>query len=203
MVSGAFFKGMAMGGGLIVAIGAQNAFLLRQALQRQYVVMCILACILCDILLIALGAGSVGRLIASTPVLLEAVRLGGAAFLIEYGRRAAVSAWRGQAQLVGSDERPLPRRGPVLRAAIALSLLNPHAWLDTVVLLGAIGAQQPDQGRVSFSIGAMAASVLWFCSLGLGGRWLAPLFARPAAWRTLDALIALVMWAIAASLFIS
>jgi L-lysine exporter family protein LysE/ArgO len=202
MVSGAFFKGMAMGGGLIIAIGAQNAFLLRQALQRQYVVMCVFACILCDILLIALGAGSVGRLIATTPVLLEAVRIAGALFLIEYGRRAALSAWRGQTQLVESSERALPRRGPVLRAAVALSLLNPHAWLDTVVLLGAIGAQQPENGRLSFSAGAMAASVLWFCSLGLGARWLAPLFARPAAWRTLDALIALVMWAIAASLFI-
>jgi L-lysine exporter family protein LysE/ArgO len=164
--------------------------------------MCVLACIVCDLLLIALGAGSVGRLIANTPVLLEGVRIGGALFLIEYGRRAALSAWRGQAQLVDSGESVLPRRGPVLRAAIALSLLNPHAWLDTVVLLGAIGAQQPDQGQMSFSVGAMAASVLWFSSLGLGARWLAPLFARPAAWRTLDALIALVMWAIAASLFI-
>lgn len=201
MISGVFFKGMAMGGGLIVAIGAQNAFLLRQALQRQYVVMCVLACIVCDLLLIALGAGS-GRLIANTPVLLEGVRIGGALFLIEYGRRAALSAWRGQAQLVDSGESVLPRRGPVLRAAIALSLLNPHAWLDTVVLLGAIGAQQPDQGQMSFSVGAMAASILWFSSLGLGARWLAPLFARPATWRMLDALIALVMWAIAASLFI-
>lgn len=202
MISGVFFKGMAMGGGLIVAIGAQNAFLLRQALQRQYVVMCVLACIVCDILLIALGAGSVGQLIAATPVLLEGVRVGGALFLIEYGRRAALSAWRGQAQLADSAERVLPRRGPVLRAAIALSLLNPHAWLDTVVLLGAIGAQQPDHGQMHFSFGAMAASTLWFSSLGLGARWLAPLFAQPRAWRMLDALIALVMWAIAASLFI-
>ena len=202
MVSGAFFKGMAMGGGLIVAIGAQNAFLLRQALQRQYVVMCILTCICCDVLLIALGAGSVGHLIASSPILLEAVRIGGALFLIEYGRRAALSAWRGQSLLVDAGDRTQPRRGPVLRSAVALSLLNPHAWLDTVVLLGAIGAQQPDHGSMRFATGAMAASILWFSSLGLGARWLAPLFAQPRAWRTLDALIAMVMWAIAASLFI-
>lgn len=202
MVSGAFFTGMAVGSSLIIAIGAQNAFLLKHALRRQYVVMCVVACISCDVLLIALGAGSVGRFIAATPMLLETVRIGGALFLIEYGRRAALSAWRGQAVMIGRDEGVLLRRGPVLRAAIALSLLNPHAWLDTVVLLGAIGAQQPDQGRRSFSVGAMAASVVWFCSLGLGARWLAPMFARPAAWRMLDALIALVMWTIAASLLI-
>ena len=202
MVSGSFFTGMAMGGSLIVAIGAQNAFLLRQALQGRYVMMCTLTCICCDVLLIALGAGSVGRIITSNGMLLNAVRIGGALFLIEYGRRAALSAWRGQARLVqGGDSSP-PRRGPVFRAAMALSLLNPHAWLDTVVLLGAIGAQQPEHGRVSFSAGAMAASMLWFTVLGLGARWLAPLFARPGAWRTLDALIAIVMWAIAVSLFI-
>jgi len=202
MVDSAFLKGMAMGGGLIVAIGAQNAFLLRQALRRQYVVMCILTCVCCDVLLIALGAGSVGRIIASNAMLLDAMRIGGALFLIEYGRRAALSAWRGQAQLVQGSNSSLPRRGSVFRTAMALSLLNPHAWLDTVVLLGAIGAQQPDHGRISFSAGAMAASILWFTSLGLGARWLAPLFSQPGAWRTLDALIAIVMWAIAASLFI-
>ncbi|GGY07952.1 amino acid transporter [Massilia dura] len=202
MLSGAFFKGMAMGGGLIVAIGAQNAFLLRQALQRRYVAMCIVTCICCDVLLIALGAGSVGRAIASSPMLLEVVRIGGALFLVEYGRRAAVSAWRGQSRLVQGDERSLPRRGPVFRAAMALSLLNPHAWLDTVVLLGAIGAQQSGDGRISFTAGAMAASVLWFTSLGLGARGLTRLFARPAAWRMLDALIAMVMWTIAVSLFV-
>lgn len=202
MISSAFVKGMAMGGGLIVAIGAQNAFLLRQAVQGRYVVMCIATCICCDVLLIALGAGGVGRVIISSPMLMDAVRIGGALFLVEYGRRAAVSAWRGHAQLDQSAEPGAMRRGPVLRSALALSLLNPHAWLDTVVLLGSIGAQQADQGRASFTAGAMTASIVWFTSLGLGAQWLAPLFARPTAWRVLDALIAMVMWAIAISLFI-
>jgi L-lysine exporter family protein LysE/ArgO len=202
MLSAAFVKGMLMGGGLIIAIGAQNAFLLRQALQRRYVVMCILTCVCCDVLLIALGAGSVGRTIASSPTLLEIVRIGGAIFLVEYGRRAAISAWRGQTQLLQSDDCSLPRRSQVFLAAMALSLLNPHAWLDTVVLLGAVGAQQPGDGRISFTVGAMAASVLWFTSLGLGARGLTRVFARPTAWRVLDALIAIVMWAIAVSLFV-
>lgn len=203
MLSSAFFKGMAMGGGLIVAIGAQNAFVLRQGLQRHFILACVLVCIACDVLLIALGAGSVGRLVAANPVLLGAIRVGGALFLIEYGRRAAWSAWRGPAQALEAGHGALRERGPALRAAVALSLLNPHAWLDTVVLLGAIGAQQPEHSRHYFSAGAMAASVLWFSCLGLGARLLAPVFAQPGAWRVLDAAIALTMWAIAASLFIN
>lgn len=202
MLSSAFFKGMAMGGGLIMAIGAQNAFVLRQGLQRHYVLACVLVCIACDVLLIALGAGSVGRLVAANPALLGAIRIGGALFLFEYGRRAAWSAWRGPSQMLQPNNGALRERGAALRAAVALSLLNPHAWLDTVVLLGAIGAQQPTQSRHYFSAGAMVASVLWFGCLGLGARLLAPVFARPNAWRILDATIALTMWSIAASLFI-
>ena len=202
MLSSSFFKGMAMGGGLIVSIGAQNAFLLRQALQRQHVLLCAVACIIGDILLISLGAGSVGRLVASTPWLLGAIRIGGALFLFEYRRRAAWSAWRGQDQALRAASGAVSVAGPALRAAIALSLLNPHAWLDTVVLLGAIGAQQPGHGRAWFSAGAMTASVLWFSALAAGARLLAPVFANPRAWRALDGLIAVTMWAIAASLFI-
>lgn len=202
MLSSSFFKGMAMGGGLIIAIGAQNAFLLRQGIQRQHVLLCAAACIVGDILLISLGAGSVGRLVASTPWLLGAIRIGGALFLLEYGRRAAWSAWRGQDQALQAASSAVNEAGPALRAAIALSLLNPHAWLDTVVLLGAIGAQQPEHGRAWFSAGAMTASLLWFSALAVGARLLAPVFANPRAWRVLDGLIAVTMWAIAASLFI-
>lgn len=202
MLSSSFFKGMAMGGGLIVAIGAQNAFLLRQGIQRQHVLLCAAACIAGDILLIGLGAGSVGQLVASTPWLLGAIRIAGALFLLEYGRRAAWSAWRGHGGALQATSSAIGKAGPALRAAIALSLLNPHAWLDTVVLLGAIGAQQPQDGRAWFSAGAMAASALWFSGLAAGARLLAPVFANPRAWRVLDGLIAVTMWAIAASLFI-
>lgn len=202
MLASAFFKGMAVGGGLIVAIGAQNAFLLRQGIYRQHVVACLLICIGCDALLIGLGAGSVGRFIAGSSWLLGAIRIAGALFLLEYGRRAAWAAWRGQDQLLPASRAAMTERAPALRAAIALSLLNPHAWLDTVVLLGAIGAQQPGHGAAYFSAGAMAASTLWFCCLGLGARRLAPWFAKPIAWRVLDAAIALVMGLIAASLLL-
>lgn len=201
MFSAAFFKGMGVGGGLIVAIGSQNAFLLRQGLQRQYVLACTLICITCDITLIALGAGSVGKFVAESPALLGIMRIGGALFLAEYGRRAAWAAWRGRDQILEANSDIVSGRATVLRTAVMLSLLNPHAWLDTVVLLGAIGAQQQENGHLYFTAGAMAASVLWFSCLGAGARSLAPVFANPRAWRVLDALIALTMWTIAASLF--
>lgn len=201
MLSSAFLKGMGVGGSLIVAIGAQNAFLLRQGLQQQHVLGCVLICVVCDIALIAAGAGSVGQLVAASPLLLTIIRFGGALFLLEYGRRAAYAAWIGPAQTLQAHGGAITAQGPALRAAIALSLLNPHAWLDTVVLLGAIGAQQPGEGHVYFSAGAMTASLLWFTCLGLGARLLAPLFSKPNAWRVLDALIALTMWTIAISLF--
>jgi L-lysine exporter family protein LysE/ArgO len=204
MLSSAFFKGMGVGSGLIVAIGAQNVFLLRQGLQRHFVLACVLICVTCDVTLIALGACSVGRFVATSPVLLQVIRVGGALFLIEYGRRAAWSAWISQDRILqANSSNAFSERGPALRTAAVLSLLNPHAWLDTVVLLGAIGAQQLGQGHFYFSAGAMTASALWFSCLGFGAQMLAPFFAKPNSWRVLDALIAMTMWTIAASLFIN
>ena len=197
----AFFEGLGMGGGLIVAIGAQNTFLLKQGVQRQHIMPCALACALCDILLIVLGASSVGLFIASHPALPTAIRVAGTMFLLEYGRRGAVAAWRGPA-CPAPPEPAAAARASALRTAIGLSLLNPHAWLDTVVLLGAFGAAQPGQGRYYFSAGAILASVLWFASLALGAHLLAPLLARRQAARALDALIAATMWSIALSLII-
>lgn len=198
---------------MIVAIGAQNAFLLKQGVQRCHAVVSALACALCDILLIVLGASSVGSFIVGHPALLGAIRIGGALFLLEYGRRAAMAAWRGPAlgcPALRGPTCPAPAapaaattRTTAVRTAIALSLLNPHAWLDTVVLLGAIGAAQPGQSRYYFSAGAILASALWFASLALGAHLLAPLLARPHAARALDALIAATMWTIALSLIIT
>ncbi len=188
---------------MIVAIGAQNAFLLKQGVHRCHVMVCALACALCDILLIVLGATSVGNFIVGHPALLGAIRVGGALFLLEYGRRAAMAAWRGPTCPAPSAPAAATTSANAVRTAIALSLLNPHAWLDTVVLLGALGAAQPGQNRYYFSAGAILASVLWFASLALGAHLLAPLLARPHAARVLDALIAATMWTIALSLIIT
>lgn len=198
----AFIKGMGIGGSLIMAIGAQNAFVLRQGLQRQYVLTSALVCIICDVLLIALGAAGVGALIAGDPDLYAYAKWGGAAFLIWYGLRSARAAWRPVGLTV--DAKPLapPRHAAVITSALAFSLLNPHAYLDTVVLLGSIGGQEIGIGRVLFAAGAMLASFLWFMCLGFGARYAAPLFSKPNAWRVLDGVIALVMFAIAASLLL-
>jgi L-lysine exporter family protein LysE/ArgO len=201
MEAAAFLKGFGLGGGLIVAIGSQNAFLLRQALKREFVLTCIAICVVCDVVLIAAGVAGMGQLIVEAPVLLLWLKIAGAAFLGWYGLRAARSALN-PAAMQADGASAGPNRKAVIAAMLAFSLLNPHVYLDTVILLGSIGGQQPAGGRMYFAWGAMLASLAWFSSLGLGARYLAPLFSRPAAWRVLDSIIALVMWAIAISLLL-
>ena len=193
-----FVRGFATSAALIVAIGAQNAFVLRQGLQRAHVLPVVLVCALSDMLLIALGIAGLGTLVLASPLLLAAARYGGAAFLIGYGLLAARRA--ASAHGFASGGAAVTDLRTALAAVLAFTYLNPHCWLDTVVLLGSISSQQPDGTRAAFGAGAMTASAAWFFALGYGARLLAPLFARPLAWRLLDATIALVMWAIAASL---
>ena len=197
----AFLKGMGLGGGLIVAIGSQNAYLLRQALKREYVLTCIAICIVCDVVLIGAGVAGMGKLIVEAPALLLWIKVAGAGFLFWYGLRAARSAWNPAAMKTGEDKSATSRYA-VVAAMLAFSLLNPHVYLDTVVLLGSIGGQQIGDGRMYFALGAMLASVIWFCSLGFGARFLIPVFARARAWQILDGVIAVVMWVLAFTLFL-
>jgi len=198
----ALIKGLGLGASLIVAIGSQNAYLLRQALKREFVFACVAVCVLCDALLIAAGVAGMGGLISNAPALLWWLKIGGALFLAVYGWRAARAALH--PATLAPDEAAAPAARPsrkaVLAAMLGFSLLNPHVYLDTVILLGSVGGQQPGGGRLAFALGAMLASALWFSALGFGARYLAPLFARPLAWRLLDGLIAVVMWSIAVSL---
>lgn len=202
METTAFLKGIGLGGGLIVAIGSQNAFLLRQALKGEFVLTCIALCIACDVVLIGAGVAGMGQLIVEAPQLLFWLKIAGAAFLLWYGLRAARSALRPTALVALDGAAAVPDRRAVIVAMLAFSLLNPHVYLDTVILLGSIGGQQAGLGRWYFAMGAMLASAIWFSSLGLGARYLAPVFSRPLAWQLLDGIIAIVMWAIAVSLFI-
>ncbi len=194
-----FGAGFALGLSLILAIGAQNAFVLRQGIRRSHVFAVCLTCALSDAILIGAGVAGFGRLTQAAPWIEPVMRWGGAAFLLAYGARAFWSAWRGGAalQVAGQGGEAL---GPVLATCLALTWLNPHVYLDTVVLLGAVAAQYAD--RLQFALGAMSASFVFFFALGYGARWLAPLFAQPRAWRILDAGVGLLMWAIAASLLI-
>lgn len=196
----ALLKGLGLGASLIVAIGSQNAYLLRQALKREFVVACVAICVLCDALLIAAGVAGMGKLITDAPVMLLWLKIGGALFLLVYGLRAARSAMHPAVLASGASPAPSSRR-TVIAAMLGFSLLNPHVYLDTVILLGSIGGQQAGNGRLYFALGAILASALWFSALGFGARYLAPLFARVRAWQILDGIIAIVMWTIAASLF--
>ncbi len=190
--------GFALGLSLILAIGAQNAFVLRQGLLRSHVFAVCLTCALSDAILIAAGVAGFGALTQAIPGLELAMRLLGAAFLIWYGARTLLSAWRG-GQVMPTGQAVGSLRTALL-TCLALTWLNPHVYLDTVVLLGAVAAQYED--RLNFALGAMTASFVFFFSLGYGARLLAPFFAKPRAWQVLDVIIGIVMWAIAAKLLL-
>lgn len=183
--------GFATGAGLIIAIGAQNAFVLRQGLLRNHVGLVVAVCAISDIVLIALGVAGIGALVLQWPQLLQALRFGGAAFLAWYGLRAAQRAWRGTDALA-PDQSDLKDRRRVLLACLAFTFLNPHVYLDTMVLVGSLSTRHPGREWV-FGLGACAASVVWFSALGFGARLLQPVFRNPRAWRVLDADIALFM----------
>jgi L-lysine exporter family protein LysE/ArgO len=185
---------------LIAAIGAQNAFVLRQGIRREHVLPVVAMCTLSDIALIAAGIAGIGALVSAHPNALNVAKFGGAAFLVGYGLLAAKRAWR-PSSLTPSDAAPA-RLGAVLLTCAALTFLNPHVYLDTVVLLGALANEHRD-GRWLFGIGAVTASAVWFVSLGLGARRLAGLFATPLTWRILDAIIAVTMTALGLSLALS
>ncbi|MBY6003600.1 LysE/ArgO family amino acid transporter [Salipiger bermudensis] len=192
----AALAGFALGLSLIVAIGAQNAFVLRQGLMRAHVLPVCLICALSDAVLIVAGIAGFGALTQAIPGLEPAMRLFGAAFLTWYGARSLRSAWRG-GEAMGEGRAALSLRAAVL-TCLAFTWLNPHVYLDTVMLLGAISAQY-DQ-PAAFGLGAVSASFLFFFSLGYGARALAPVFARPRAWQVLDLAMAGIMWTLAARL---
>lgn len=194
----AFWQGLGLGAALIVAIGAQNAFVLRQGLRREHVFAVASVCVLCDATLIVLGVAGFGALVAQSPILTAFAAWGGATFLFVYGLRAFRAAFRGGV-LEAEPERTLPHRAAFL-GALAVSLLNPHVYLDTVVLLGGISSRFAGGARTLFGFGALTASCLWFYGLAYGATRLGPLFRRPLAWRVLDTGIGVVMWSIAASL---
>ena len=190
----AFFSGFLLGLSLIVAIGAQNAFILRQGLLRQHVFVLCLICALSDALLIAAGVAGLGTLIAGSPVVIRLVTIGGALFLFAYAIIAFRRASKPQAlEAARTGEGSL---NAAIAACLAFTFLNPHVYLDTVLLLGSLSAQFEDAARIAYGLGACIASFVWFFGLGYGARLLQPVFARPAAWRILDVLIGLVMAAI-------
>ena len=190
--------GFAASAVLLVAIGAQNAFVLRQGLRREHVLPVVLICAVSDLALILAGIGGLGAVVTARPDAVNVIRWVGAAFLLTYAVLAARRALR-PAGLDPAGRAPATLRATLL-TCLALTYLNPHVYLDTVLLLGSVAQQHPH--RWLFGLGAAAASLTWFTALGAGARRLAPLLARPAAWRWLDGLIAVVMLAVAANLIL-
>lgn len=199
MLASVFLEGFGLGASLIIAIGAQNAYVLRLGLLRHRVALAAGFCAFSDLALITAGVYGLGALVGETPWFLELMRWGGAAFLTWYGFRAALRAWRpGSLDAGTTDSRP--SLGAVVASLAAFTFLNPHVYLDTVLLLGGLGARHPGEEQPWFVVGAATASVTWFFSLAYGARWLAPWFQRPVTWRILDGLIAGVMLVLASSL---
>ena len=195
-----FLAGLALSGSLIIAIGAQNVHVLRQGIRREHVALVVLTCALIDAGLMALGVFGVAGIAQLHPAVLVWVTWLGAAFLIGYGLMAAWRVYKPGALLVSSGQAAPSAWMAVFGQTLAVSLLNPHVYLDTVFLVGLVGSQYDLQGRGLFWAGASGMSLLWFAVTGFGARWLAPLFAKPAAWRLLDGLLALTMFYLALAL---
>ncbi|NOD92315.1 LysE family transporter [Ruegeria sp. HKCCD4884] len=191
--------GFALGFSLILAIGAQNAFILRQGLRREHVFILCLTCAVSDAVLIGAGVAGFGTLAQAVPWFETVMRYGGAAFLTWYGLRSLGSAWQGGAVMeIGNGQRTSLKTA--LLTVLAFTWLNPHVYLDTVVLIGSISAQYDD--RLGFALGAMTSSFVFFFSLGYGAGVLSPVFTRPRAWQVLDAGIGIVMLGIALKLVV-
>lgn len=193
-----FVTGFLLGASLIIAIGAQNAFVLRMGLLRRHVFVLCLFCALSDAILIVAGVAGLGAFVDKSPELLKIISIIGAVFLFFYAFRALKSAFNPQSMQAAKEQAP--NLFAAITICFSLTFLNPHVYLDTVVLIGGLSAQYKDASRLAFGGGAVAASFVWFFGLGYGARLLRPVFASPKAWQILDILIAIVMSVLAISL---
>ena len=193
-----YLNGFLLTASLIVALGAQNAFVLAQSLRREHHLASALLCIVCDFLLISAGVLGLAQLISKSPELLAIARFGGAAFLFWYGFNALKRAAKPNALIAASQASQSLSK--VLLLTLSVTLLNPHVYIDTVLLIGSVGAQQGVP--YAFILGATSVSTLWFMSLALGASHLAPRLAKPMTWRVIDCAIGLLMFALASSLLL-
>lgn len=195
-----FLMGMSVCFSLILAIGAQNAFVLKQGLKQQFVFIVCLICALSDAVLITGGVFGFGKLISQFPLIITIAKYAGALFLIVYGARSFIAAYQSNQSLMAQGE-DVGNLKQVIAMCLAFTWLNPHVYLDTVILLGTIASQVTD--KLAFALGAILSSFIFFFSLGYGARVLQPLFANPLSWKILDILIGVVMWGIVASLLLA
>lgn len=195
-----FLQGLGMGASLIMPIGAQNAHVIRTGVRGRHLLLTVATCVLIDITLIGLGMSGFGALVEASPLLLAICRWGGALFLVWYGCRCLKSAWQTHTAPVQQDGARAGSARQAFTLVLAMSLLNPHVYLDTVVLLGAVGSSLAAGHRTAFAAGAMLASLLWFSGLGLLARRCAFVLARPAVWRAVEVFTGATMLVLAALL---
>lgn len=191
-----FLTGLLLGGSLIIAIGAQNAYVLKQGLLRKHVFLICLICALSDAILISAGTSGVGKIIEFHPEWLKAITWFGAAYLFIFGLMSFRAALKNETLHTASGDTSQNTK-TIITTVLALTFLNPHVYLDTVLLIGSIASPYNNADRFSFTLGAISASFIWFFSLGYGARFLIPLFKKPSAWKILNIIIGLVMWWIA------
>lgn len=193
-----YLSGFGTGLSLIVAIGAQNAFVLRQGLVRRFVFPVVAICALSDLILIVLGVSGIGLVVQKFPAVLEIFRYAGALFLLCYGISALMRSFKNTGSLQAASDSGQTLKGAVA-ACLAFTFLNPHVYLDTMILIGSIASSFGEE-KWCFAAGAGSASILWFTALGYGARLLTPVFKKPAAWKVLDFVIGITMLALAAML---
>lgn len=196
MFSSAFTTGFALSATLIVAIGAQNAFVLRQGIRKEHVAAIVAFCAVSDFILMGAGVAGLAGVLGNSPALVALLTAAGSGFLAWYGIKALRRAAQPQSLRAATGEESLSLGGAMAQAA-GFTLLNPHVYLDTVLLVGSIGTRQPPDMRMWFVGGAACASGVWFTALGYGARLLAPIFARPRAWQVLDTIVGLTMLTLA------
>jgi L-lysine exporter family protein LysE/ArgO len=194
-----FLTGLLLGGSLIIAIGSQNAYVLKQGLIKSHVFLICLICALSDALLITLGTSGVGAIIEKNPEWLKAVTWFGAAYLIAFSLTSFRAAFSGETLQTASNNTSQNTK-TIVSTVLALTFLNPHVYLDTVLLIGSIASPYSDGDKLNFTLGAVSASFIWFFGLGYGARFLSPLFSKPKAWKILNVLIGVVMLGIAYNL---
>ncbi len=193
--SATYLQGMLVGASLIMPIGAQNAFVLERGIRRNHALLVAGLCFLADALLIALGVGGAGKVIAQSLILQLLLTLGGAAFLLRYGWSSLQRAWRGMAQAL--EQQGGMSRVRAVTMTLAVTLLNPHVYLDTVMIQGAVAGQYPREQQLSFALGSISASLFWFFGLALLASWLAPQLQRVRVQQCIDTGVGLLMWLIA------
>lgn len=196
-----FFHGFLVCFGLIVSIGAQNAFLLKQGILKQHVFVIATLCFLCDVILMGAGVLGMGSILAQSPMASIALALFGAVFLFTYGSRSFIAAYRGEGELTLAEGGGISLKKAVM-ITLAITLLNPHVYIDTVVIVGGIGGTLDFDGKIHFWLGALSCSALWFYLLGYGAGLLAPYFKKRRTWQILDIITGLIMFFIAGSLLI-